>query len=1333
MGLYFFQLLSGMKYTFPCSCMYNCICFIICILSIQGVHAQPIITSFSPISGSIGTTLTITGINFNPTPTNNIIYFGAVKGTTLSASPNSLTVNVPAGTSYDPISVTTSNLTAYSGQPFIVTFPGGGTQFLPGSFAAKVDFVTGTNPQSVTGSDIDGDGKVDMAVANGTSNTISVFRNTGSNGNISFATKVDFATGASPLGIFMGDLDGDGKPDAVMANYTSNSITILKNTSSPGNISFAPKVDYLVGDGPYITAIQDLDNDGKPDLVTVNNTSNTISIIKNTGTNGNITFSSRVDYTTGINPQNVSLSDLDGDHLPEMAVINANDNNLSVYRNISAGNTISFASKIDFSTGSKPYGISSGDLDGDGKAELVTANGGSVSILRNLSINGSIAFADKIDFSAGSIPLYVTINDLDGDGKPDLAVANYGSNTVTISKNLSTIGNISFAAKVSYQMGAGPVAIALGDFDSDGLTDIAVANANANTISIRRSTVVADNSPNISSFTPTSGGPGTEITINGTDLTGATSVTLGGTPVSSFNVESSTVLKAVVGSGASGIVSVTTPFGTATGGGFTYTTLPTISSFTPVIGGNGTEVTIVGTNFLGTTAVTFGGTNATSYSVVSPTIIKAVVDTGSSGNVSVTTAYGQVSKSGFTFTRTPSISSYNPSRGGSGTEVTITGVNFTGVTSVSFGGNQAISFTVLSPTTIKAIVGAVAPGSIPIRVITAYGEALINGFYTGPTITSFTPTFGPVGTIVTITGTNFSNIAGDNIVNFGDVKALVVAANATSISVVTPFGSTYQPITVINNSLTASSHKPFNVTFTYGDSAFYSSSFDAKNVFKGKPSPLGVSIADIDGDGKPDMATADYESNTVSIYKNVSRSGSILFNPRTEYSGSFPYRTLLRDFDGDAKPDLVVLNNDPYSSTFSLFRNTSGNGNLSFSTKVDYGTGYNPRSVATGDFDGDGKPDLVVGNEGANVSIYKNISAIGSVSFASKIELPTNGTTGVSVGDYNNDGLPDIAIIGPSDIVSVFKNTSRNGVISFDTKVNFQAGFSPLSIFSADVDGDSKLDICVSNGGNDNVSIFRNTSASGSIAFDPKVDYPTGADRPYSVSINDMNGDGKPDIVVTNTSSSSVSVFSNLSNNGIVSFSPAVSYYTGFASSPRHIDIADMDGDGKPDIAVADQSYKAVTVLRNRLGEPSELALCNLDNTSITSNLTGINYQWQVNTGAGFTNIADDNNYSGTKTINLQLTNVPSSWYGYQYRNVVDGSNGDSVRIKFVNSWTGQQNSDWANSANWSCGSVPNADTDVIINSGPVVLNSDALCRSLKLNPGVVFTINPGFTLIITH
>ena len=229
-GLYFFQLLSGMKYTFPCSCMYNCICFIICILSIQGVHAQPIITSFSPISGSIGTTLTITGINFNPTPTSNIIYFGAVKGTTLSASPNSLTVNVPAGASYEPISVTTSNLTAYSNQPFTVTFPGGGAPFFPGSFAAKVDFGTGTNPQSVTGTDIDGDGKVDIAVANGTSNSISVFKNTGSIGNISFATKVEFATGITPLSVFMGDLDGDGKPDAVMANYASNSISVLKNT-----------------------------------------------------------------------------------------------------------------------------------------------------------------------------------------------------------------------------------------------------------------------------------------------------------------------------------------------------------------------------------------------------------------------------------------------------------------------------------------------------------------------------------------------------------------------------------------------------------------------------------------------------------------------------------------------------------------------------------------------------------------------------------------------------------------------------------------------------------------------------------------------------------------------------------------------------------------------------------------------------------------------------------------------------------------------------------------------------------------------------------------------
>lgn len=144
--------------------------------------------------------------------------------------------------------------------------------------------------------------------------------------------------------------------------------------------------------------------------------------------------------------------------------------------------------------------------------------------------------------------------------------------------------------------------------------------------------------------------------------------------------------------------------------------------------------------------------------------------------------------------------------------------------------------------------------------------------------------------------------------------------------------------------------------------------------------------------------------------------------------------------------------------------------------------------------------------------------------------------------------------------------------------------------------------------------------------------------------------------------------------------------------------------------------------------------LCAGGGTALISNITGINYQWQINTGSGFTNITNNSNYSGTNTKTLSLNNIPSAWYGYQYRCVVDGVNSNVFSLKFLNYWIGAFSTAWENPSNWSCGTVPDSNTNVIINSGTVILNSNTTCRSLIANNSAGgVTINPGFNLTITH
>ena len=374
----------------------------------------------------------------------------------------------------------------------MASFPGQGARAAidAASFAAKVDFGTGTSPFRFAIGDLDGDGKPDLAVANANGGSVSVLRNTSTSGSLSFDAKVDFNTGTSPYTVAIGDLDGDGKPDLAVANLNSSTVSVLRNTSTSGSVAFAAKVDFGTGGGPTSVAIGDLDGDGKPDLAVANYNGNTISQLLNTSTSGSVSFAAKVDFSTGTNPYDVAISDLDGDGKPDLAVMNYNEDTVSVLRNTSTSGSVAFAPKVDFGTGSHAHNVVIGDLDGDGKPDLAVANYASdtISLLRNTSTSGSISFAAKVDFGTGNNPYYVAIGDLDGDGKPDLAAANWTSNNVSVLRNTSTSGNVSFAAKVNFSAGNNPASVAIGDLDGDGKPDLAVANWNSDSVSVLRNT-----------------------------------------------------------------------------------------------------------------------------------------------------------------------------------------------------------------------------------------------------------------------------------------------------------------------------------------------------------------------------------------------------------------------------------------------------------------------------------------------------------------------------------------------------------------------------------------------------------------------------------------------------------------------------------------------------------------------------------------------------------------------------------------------------------------------------------------------------------------------------
>jgi len=1050
---------------------------------------NPVITSFAPISGYVGTTVTITGTDFSPTASNNTVYFGAVKAVVTASTSTSITVTVPVHATFEPISVTTNKLIGYSNFPFLVTFANGGS-ITSSSFVNKtvIDLGVSTGPMYVNLGDLDGDGKPDIIItAYGSpvsNNGLYLYRNTSTVSSVSFASPL-FIGNLDYVASAVGDLDGDGRLNIAIINNTS--VSTFLNTSTPGNLSFTVGAVLPAGGGPSGISIGDLDGDGKADIAAAGSTTN---IFRNISNPGSIAFAPRISYAAG-GMRNILIADLNGDGKPELTSSNAL---IYIFKNNCTKGNINFDITTTIPGYSHSY-LAVGDMDGDGKVDLVSGdmNGSKVAVIRNTSTLTAFSFAPPVELNCAEVPSGIAVSDLDGDGKLDISAGIYTYSTAAF-KNTSSPGNISFAAQVNYSPGfySSSNMNAIGDIDGDGKNDVVQVSETQRKLTIH-----------LNEVNPS----------------------------------------------------------------------PFVLAFNPGNGGSTTAVIITGNNFTGVTGVNFGGT-AASFIVNSPTSITAIVGLGATGNVAVTNNFGTGVKAGFIF------------------------------------GNP-------------------------------------------PVISAITPAFAPIGASINITGNNFSPVAANNIIFFGDVKAIVTAASTTSLTATVPLAAGHQPVKVTVNSLTAYSPQNFSVTFPGGTSGFDASSFVRLDRSNG-----GVgTLSDIDGDGKLDLVMA-YGLNNLAIARNTSTSGIITFEANVNIpSMGDSQGAVTGDLDGDGKPDVVVYNYD--SSSISVIRNTSTPGNISMGAPAKYFTGPSitrPSGAIIHDVDGDGKPDIIVANYySQTIAVFKNLSTNGNIILDTRIDYstPAGYPTGIVVRDLDGDGKPELiaAVIGP-DNVSAFLNTSVPGTITFALNKNFTAGNRPYDITASDIDGDTKLDIVIPNINGNTVSVFRNLSTSGNLSMAANQDYPTDS-GPTRTSVTDMDGDGKPDIVVVNIANQTVSIFRNNSTPGNVVIQPRFDYSTS-TNSGRGA-LGDIDGDGVPDIVVFTQNG-ITTFYRNLLGGSAVSQICANSNTSITSNVTGTTYQWQQSTGSGFNDISNNVNFSGATTATLQITNVPLGWIGNQYRCKVNAS-----------------------------------------------------------------------------
>ena len=471
----------------------------------------PVITAFSPQSGADGTMVNITGFNFDPTPGNNTVHFGAVRAVVSAASATNLVVGVPVGATFAPIAETVNGLTAYAGAPFLPTFPSSGT-LTNSSLGSQITLPTGNGPGKALIADFDGDGKSDLAVNCGNYHTVYVYRNISTNGTLtagSFAPPVvlQLGTGGEEE-MAAADLTGDGKLDLVFLDYNFNAVGVLQNLCTPGSIttnSFGPRVNFAVGSGPVGVALQDLDGDGKPEIVTANLGGGTISVLRNLGTASMITtnsFAPAVNFAGPTSVRAVAIADMDGDGKPDVVALNwvsgSYNSAVSVFRNVSTLGNIAFASRVDFPGLIYCYKLAIGDMDGDGKLDAVFvsfAKGQSVSVYRNTSAPGNFttnSFAPRVDFGLGGWGNGVTLGDLDGDGKPDVAAVTQSSSQLSLFRNISAPGSFSsssLAARLNFASGTNPYGVAIGDLDGDGRPEVVLVNNSSASMSIYQNVV----------------------------------------------------------------------------------------------------------------------------------------------------------------------------------------------------------------------------------------------------------------------------------------------------------------------------------------------------------------------------------------------------------------------------------------------------------------------------------------------------------------------------------------------------------------------------------------------------------------------------------------------------------------------------------------------------------------------------------------------------------------------------------------------------------------------------------------------------------------------------
>ena len=418
-----------------------------------------------------------------------------------------------------------------------------------GSFTATVGgpFPTGTTPVSVAKADFNGDGIPDLAIANINGNNVTVLLGNGS-GGFTAALGSPFTVGTNPYSVAVGDFNGDGFPDLATANQGSNNVTVLLGNGL-GGFTAALGSPIAAGSYPISVAVGDFNGDGVQDLAVADRIDNTITVLLGNGSGGFAPATSSP-FAAGTTPWSLVVGDFNGDGVLDLAVANAGG-----FVSVFLGNGLAGFSAgpgSPFTVGVHLLCLAVGDFNGDGFQDLATAdaNNNNVIVLLGNGLGGFTGAAGG-SLPAGTSARSVAVGDFNGDGIPDLAVAGELTNDLIVMLG-NGLGGFTAITGSPFATGVEPTSVAVGDFTGDGIEDVALANAGDNTVTMLLGLVVGHTTQTITFGTLANVMYGVPPFAIGATASSGLAVSFASTTSSVCTVTGTTVT--VVGSGVCSIV-----------------------------------------------------------------------------------------------------------------------------------------------------------------------------------------------------------------------------------------------------------------------------------------------------------------------------------------------------------------------------------------------------------------------------------------------------------------------------------------------------------------------------------------------------------------------------------------------------------------------------------------------------------------------------------------------------------------------------------------------------------------------------------------------------------